>query len=361
MKDGVFTKPRRKYRDVSFLATKKPTSSTDVPLGLHQSHISITICGVANCRWTAYSFSNADYDDGKELPDDDFESEGAIPDHIAADNDMDANIPTFSPREYFLRVVSIRLKKVVDEWAKIVREFENGILADNLPSIKTPSPEHEDGTTFDLTEKARLLLDELHNELEEIIQVWKQFSSPTGDISYFYDSQDALASLHGDGQTLTQWVHEIQRRFDDLENLKRRLSTLMRPCERMADLLALRLMLESNKSAKESGSITELMVTWVSPVALVSAFFAIPEPFGGFPRTGASFAWAYIVVFLVLQFLVINSKGQIRPNTIWQKCKNTERLGLGAEDFRGRLYGMRRLFRADTNATLVADTTVADA
>lgn len=219
MKDGVFTKPSRRYEDVSFLTKTRPTPSAGACLGLHQSHISITICGVANRRWTAYAFSDADYDGGKELPEDDFASEGAISDHIAGDNDVDANCPIFSPREYFLMVVSRRLKKVVDEWKYLVHEFENGKLAEHPPSIKNPSPEHEDGTTFDLTQEARLLLWELHDELGKTIEIWKQFSRPGGDIQYFHDSRDTLA-IHGDGEKLAPWVLEIRGQFDELENLK---------------------------------------------------------------------------------------------------------------------------------------------
>jgi hypothetical protein len=357
-KDDVSTKPLRNWTDVSFLADS---------LGIHESHIAFTICGVADRRWVAYAFSDTDYDENKEMDEFQFDYNGMFADQIAGDaRDVDANKPIWNPREYYLMIMSIRLSQIVGEWAKLIRKFEKGIRkhSDWPPSIKTSSqgPEIDNDVmaTFDRTQKTLLILGDLHDVLLRTNEAWKQFSSAEGDIGYFRNFKNIPEVSQTHCQRL---LHDIKAKFDELKDLQRRLDTLMRRCEMTANILQLRLTLESNNTAKLSGSIAELMVAWVSPVGIVSAFFAIPEPFGGNYRTGKSFAGAIVTLMCVMQLLIFVSKGQIQPRRIWQKAKDAKRrLQPRNLQLRGKIGGLRRgrLRRADTGATLVASDTAVE-
>jgi hypothetical protein len=360
IKDDVYIKPLRDWRNLSFMASS---------LGIHESHMAFTVCGVADRRWVAYAFRDTDYDEDREMDESDFNYDGVVADQIAADvfRPVDANRPIWNPREYYLMIVSRQLDQIVGEWAKLIRIFEKDIRTHTHgpPSVKTPSrsPDIDNDVmaTFDRTQKTLRILADLHDALSRINETWMQFSSAEGDIQYFHNLDNIPEVSQKQCYRL---LHDIEGRFHDLKDLQRRLDTLVRQCKMTANILQLSLTLESNNTAKLSGSIAELMVAWVSPVAIVSAFFAIPEPFGSFHRTEASFTVGIIVVFAVMRFLIILSKGQLQPRHVWQKTKDTKRLlqphKLG---LRGTVDGLRRrgLFRADTDATLVTPDTAAAA
>jgi len=356
-KDDVFTKPHRNWTDVSFLADS---------LGIHESHIAFTICGVADRRWVAYAFSDTDYDEDKEMGESQFDYNGMVADQIAGDARMvNANHPIWNPREYYLMIMSIRLSQIVGEWAKLIRKLEKGIRkhADWPPSVKSSShgPEFDNDVmaTFDRTQKTLLILGDLYDALLRTNEAWKQFSSTEGDIGYFRSFRNVpeVSQTH-----CRRLLYDIKGKFDELKDLQRRLDTLVRRCEMTANILQLSLTLESNKTAKLSGSIAELMVAWVSPLGIASAFFAIPEPFGGNYRTGKSFAGAILTLMGVMQLLIFFSKGQIQPRRIWHKAKDTKgRVQPRTLRVRELFEGLRRgrPHREDTEAILVASGTVA--
>ncbi|KAF2684747.1 hypothetical protein K458DRAFT_337807 [Lentithecium fluviatile CBS 122367] len=363
-KEEVFVKPRRIWRDISFLENGENAIPDAKPLGIHESHMAFTICGVANHRWIAYSFSDTDFDEDKDMGECEFDYSGMVADQIAADNTrpVNANHPIWNPREYFLLIASRRLNQIFGEWAKLIRKIENGIPehTDGPPSVKTPSlgsnVNKDAMATFDRTQKTLRILWDLHDALARTNEEWKRFSSDDGDIGYFRDFENVPEVSQTPSQGLRPIMLEIKGKFDKLAYLQRRLDTLVRRCQMTADILELSLTLESNKAAKLSGSIAELMVVWVSPVAIVSAFFAIPEPFGGFHRTGGSFAAGFILVWGVLQFLIFVKEGRIRPRCLLLKIKNTRvKIHPRNLQFRERIETLRRkrLVRADTEATLV--------
>jgi len=360
-KDEVFVKPPRKWRDVSFVIDSS---------GIHESHMAFTVCGVADRRWVAYAFRDTDYDEDQDMGEFEFDYNGMAADQIAADGarPVNANHPVWNPREYYLMIVSRKLSQIVGEWAKLIRKLEKGIQkhVDGPPSVKTPSEgsllNDDVKATFDRTQKTLLFLGDLHDALLRINEAWTQFSSTGGDIGYFHDFENVPQVSQIQCQRL---LHEIKGRFDEFKDLQRRLGTLVRSCERTANILQLRITLESNNTAKLSGSIAELMVAWVSPVGIVSAFFAIPEPFVGKHRNGKSFAGAILILMGVMQLLIFFSKGQLQPRYIFRKVKDmkgqlqSRNLQL-QETFENLRRG--RLSRADIDATLVAaDTAAADA
>ena len=116
----------RKWIDLSFLKIQAPKSQDFRKFGIFEAQISFVICGSNNRQWVAYAFVDTDFDD-KDLGDEEFSYEGCQDDPIASNGKLDANRPIWSPREYFLMIVEIRMDQVRKEWEYLVRTVERSI------------------------------------------------------------------------------------------------------------------------------------------------------------------------------------------------------------------------------------------
>jgi hypothetical protein len=132
--------------DLSFL-NLKPTEEKNSHYCLQKSHVSIVICGSDNLHWVGYAFTNSadneeenesygsetDEDgDGDEGGDEDEDEDGSVfqCDLFASDDSyrvIDANIPIYDAREYWLCVVHLRIGFVVRKWEYVVLEVEQSV------------------------------------------------------------------------------------------------------------------------------------------------------------------------------------------------------------------------------------------
>jgi cobalamin biosynthesis protein CobT len=151
--------------DLSFLNLESTEEGTSHYF-LQKSHVSIVICGSDNLQWVGYAFTNsADDEDGDEdeTDEDEDEDENRCEDtdgdedadqdadedgYEDADGDdnegggeyqadlfasedsyrvLDANIPTNDAREYWLGVVDLRLRLIVDKWEYAVHKVEQSV------------------------------------------------------------------------------------------------------------------------------------------------------------------------------------------------------------------------------------------
>lgn len=86
---------------------------------LYEAQISVLVTGVDEWFWTAYCFAETF-----------FGSEESI--HYYHENQLDAltggeksaRSPVWNPREYFLSILSRRLKQVTKEWSNVVEALE---------------------------------------------------------------------------------------------------------------------------------------------------------------------------------------------------------------------------------------------
>lgn len=93
---------------------------------MHEAQISFVVCGSDNRRWVGYAFVDTD-SDGDDLADHNFPHEGFHADPIASDGKLDANLPIWDPREYFLMIFEIRMAQVLKEWEYLVLTVERSI------------------------------------------------------------------------------------------------------------------------------------------------------------------------------------------------------------------------------------------
>jgi hypothetical protein len=125
----------RKWTDISFLGTKQSPLHRPNE-ALYEAQISLCVFGIDNRKWTAYCFvdtyfnnaetvKSSDEDSGYDSEDQDEDSYVYFSeDPIASEGEhsfgLDANLPIWDPREYYLTVIRLRVGRVLQEWRLIV-------------------------------------------------------------------------------------------------------------------------------------------------------------------------------------------------------------------------------------------------
>jgi hypothetical protein len=121
------------WRDLSFLDLQIPsTSGTKRTHGILKSHISIVIIGSDPTQWAGFCFIDDDDEEAgleeavSSNPDD---LQQFSQDPIAGDENIvvDADLPIFDPRVYFVMVVQRRIAKIHSSWRFIVDYIEQAI------------------------------------------------------------------------------------------------------------------------------------------------------------------------------------------------------------------------------------------
>ncbi|KAL1595810.1 hypothetical protein SLS60_009500 [Paraconiothyrium brasiliense] len=249
--------------DISSVINGHSQPSRGTSQVLHVGHVAINICGVANRRWTGYAFVDGD----EEMNEDDFfDYNTMVQDQFAANGDVDANHPTWDPREYFLLITSIRVEQVIRTWSLIIQKLETSHQEDTFGYSLDDAGDEDTTMNFRRTQKSVKVLGVLHDILSETNRCWADFSAPDGDISYFE---------HTDGLSITsrtqrkRCLMDLKSKFRKMRALQRRLETLELRCQRAVDSLERRLAVESNRANKSSGAHAKLMVAWISPVAIL--------------------------------------------------------------------------------------------
>jgi hypothetical protein len=120
------TKPRRRWTDLSFLKLNSPESQghclPNEVWGIHEVQISCVVTGSDEWRWVAYGFVDTEVDG---LLTDLSETDLSF-DPIAA-GEMQASYPIWRPRDYWLKVLGIRIEQVRREWEYLLYKLELGV------------------------------------------------------------------------------------------------------------------------------------------------------------------------------------------------------------------------------------------
>jgi hypothetical protein len=121
-------RPQRDWIDLSFL-TGQPQKVIPEGHGILEVHFSFVICGSDNLRWTAYAFSDEDEEDEEEEEEEEDElgAEGIPGGGFNRDpisDGLDADIPIWNVKEYFIKVVKNRMNRVLRRWEYLVRGIE---------------------------------------------------------------------------------------------------------------------------------------------------------------------------------------------------------------------------------------------
>ncbi|KAF2684746.1 hypothetical protein K458DRAFT_487060 [Lentithecium fluviatile CBS 122367] len=325
----------RKWRDLAFLIHDFPGSQQEGCLCLYEAHFAVALCGTDERRWTAYCFEDSAFDSDRELNESDFCYSTINADPIASDGVTDGNRPLWDPREYFLAILRIRIDQIRNEWIctvrtieSIVHEYTDGDLS--FPKASGPNMRDNEAMIqmFEWTHKALRLVQKLLEALKKTNAVWKKFTSPNGDVCYFSDFEQAsprgrehVRRCFSNINEAFEGLEGIQQRVEDL---KKRLKSLEHQCQTSAQVLQLRLSFETSKASQSNGSVAEIMISAVSPIGIVSTFFAMPQRILYFKRNTVSFIVSVIVVTAVLQLLLI-FRGIGSRQGVWRKWIVTSR------------------------------------
>jgi hypothetical protein len=121
----VNVKPQRQWTDLSFLKVDTLRSQDQESReiwGIHEAQISCVVAGSDDWRWVGYGFVDTEIDGFlTDLSKDDLGL-----DQIAAGN-LEANIPIFKPRDYWLKVFEIRIEQVRKEWEYLIYKVERSV------------------------------------------------------------------------------------------------------------------------------------------------------------------------------------------------------------------------------------------
>jgi hypothetical protein len=144
---GPQTGIAREVTDLAFLLNDNTAVDTKSPhaIRIHEAMTSVVICGSDDSNWIAYAFVDTQFD-GVSV--DDEEVDGGVEyneDPIASDRkgpEVEADNPIWNPREYFLRIIDLRMKRqILEEWRYIVGIVERGVKERvrwrNLPRTST--------------------------------------------------------------------------------------------------------------------------------------------------------------------------------------------------------------------------------
>lgn len=88
------------------------------------------LCGSDNRHYVGYAFIDRDFDKDDESLDIDFPYAGVHEDPIASDcgrNTLNANLPIWDPRAYFMCIFKNRITTVLKEWESIVQTIGDSI------------------------------------------------------------------------------------------------------------------------------------------------------------------------------------------------------------------------------------------
>lgn len=380
-RDGAGKTLRRSYSVPSING-----SATTCSEWLHEAHISCTVTGSDESRWTAYLFADTYYfdptdedrEDVSEYETDALEDHSMHPDALTYGVE-DAKTPIWNPQIYFLAVFARRLSQVRKEWEKVVMKFNERIRAfeDRLEAgMVDPQPLNPLTAALNLPDslvwvlKTKHLTDRLRHVLSGTIRAYEPFCS-----QHLACDDGSLRFPRGN-----RLIVDVLQTYERLCQLEFKLGNLVQSCGHYEKELEARLYLETaqvnatqlqlsaeamvvgsqqlqlstdalklgelqSRLAKESTWFAWMMILYVSPIALTAGIFSMDSvvmltvlPFVQPTRT---WFFGLIVMFGMLGVIVSTAwsyqwskltGGSERICAFWTSIRGTLRLRDTAHD-----------------------------
>ena len=206
----------------------KGGSSADV--FFYEAQISLLLVGVDEWLWTVYCCVDTFF--GSERAPSNYEHNGQ---DAPSGGGRQTSYPVWSPRGYFLFVLSRRINQIAKEWRNIVSFVETELInQEHLSGMGVVDQPPFDDRHLTRTKGYRLgvsLLRRFHGQLYKTIQSWEAFA--VDELQNFHVESEVLNSLWGDHAasifsdiselrdmqiTVEQWIQSIDREKDDLVN-----------------------------------------------------------------------------------------------------------------------------------------------
>ncbi|KAF4632047.1 hypothetical protein G7Y89_g6081 [Cudoniella acicularis] len=287
---------------------------------LYEAQISITVTGIDHWVWTAYGFVD-NYFGSTETADSYYKLKGKLrgrADPISAGH-LNGDEPIWTPREYFLTVVQIRIEKVLREWNLIVYTIENKIKW-SRDNHEFPLAYNDPKTTAKVLDfsvwntRMVALLSKLISGLSKTVRAWERFRGT--EIGYFQNNGQISPSLNPSLIAISKCFDELKFNLWALEELKKELS------EGSPQGLHAHLSFENNaaaifqqRSAKKLEDLTVITIIFF-PMALAANLFSAQ---GVLPFTSSFVKFIYgvlIIVALMVAILIVLSNWRFWLQTV---------------------------------------------
>ncbi|KAF5617845.1 extracellular GDSL-like lipase acylhydrolase [Fusarium sp. NRRL 25303] len=271
-------KPLRQSRQPFYL---KLGDANEPQVHIYETQVSCLIAGIDEDSWVAYQFADTYYQGKKPLAQD--EEHGIKPDPLTGGL-FDANIPNWTPREYFLIVYECRLKQMRHAMHNLVARLflrlepytqDEGDMATSGEGIMETMGQKK-LTQRVLNEANRFLPQTIHS-ICKAIEVWDRFSRR--DIAYLADilKSDSKKSPIPSVKVVTR----IEDHIDALRDLQRRAEEQRDLCAGLARKLEMQIVMEDNEVTARQQAGTEMTRYWTGiglvflPLTAVTGIFML--------------------------------------------------------------------------------------
>ncbi|KAH8900825.1 hypothetical protein GQ53DRAFT_131035 [Thozetella sp. PMI_491] len=247
---------------------------------IYEACVSCVLTGYNDYIWTGCLGVDTYFDDASQSQDhvENFDNNQPMrSDPLLASHGEhhDANKPIWDPREYFLRVLAARLRKVACEWGNVVTRLDGGMKGwirkvelGSSGSLSTfPKRSRSSATiaaTYSWTLEVNVVLEALTQNLDETVKAWETFDSLQSHCIF------TASSSAGTPQNFSIPLYEIQRSFAELQKLNRDLHHLRDTYDRFKHSLELHLSILSNEGAIVLQQVNITMLHVISPPALAA-------------------------------------------------------------------------------------------
>ncbi|KAL3426855.1 hypothetical protein PVAG01_00364 [Phlyctema vagabunda] len=300
-------KPLRRSEEVIYLRAATQNLDLEDPFDvIYESQISILVSGLDNSFWTAHCFVDTYFRD----PDGDIES---VEYHCNEDlkfdpsccGKYDANIPVWSPREYFLRALNCRMEQIKEEWNNAVHQLIQQIEPYTF-SFTTEDTTIDSVNELEITQQKGFkwtirILRQFTDLLSQAIDAWETFKA--GEVRYFNlpESEQLARSLW------SSYLAAIDKDVTVLKGLKRSLQHQTELFENMTNSLATHAALGASRAALQEARTTRHQSEFIRaltvvticylPPSLGTAIFSMQENvLGGHPKLKH---WGAVVLGLI--------------------------------------------------------------
>ncbi|KAH8585450.1 hypothetical protein B0O99DRAFT_603293, partial [Bisporella sp. PMI_857] len=207
------------------------STSTDGAYCLYEAEVSVAVTGIDHWVWTAYGFVDT-YFEPKENVDSYHHQLGGSAgpgraDPLAAGR-LDADKPIWTPREYFFKVLEIRMNQVLREWNGIFLWAEKEVKQSRTHHLfPLPSSDHKIGQVRELcvwnSQMVNILRD-LIDRLSDTVGAWDEFWR--NEIGFFQDDDEPSTSsqwLKSSIAAVSKAVSTLNALLPKLKDLEKKL------------------------------------------------------------------------------------------------------------------------------------------
>ncbi|KAF5707743.1 transcription factor SEF1 [Fusarium mundagurra] len=281
-------KPLRQSRQPFYL---KLDGRNEPQVHIYETQVSCLITGIDEDSWVAYQFFDTYYLEDKTL--EQREEHGVKPDPLTGGL-FDANLPIWTPREYFLIVYECRLKQVRHAMHNLVARLflrlepytqdEGDMTASPVERIVESMAQKK--LTQRILNEANSFLNPTIHSICKAIEVWDRFSRR--DLAYLSDilKSDSKKSPIPSVKVVTM----IEDHIDALRDLQRRAEEQRDLCAGLARKLEMQIVMEDNELTARQQAGSEMTRYWTGiglvflPLSAVTGIFSSALPNGNDKR-----------------------------------------------------------------------------